>query len=252
MPGVLEIDDAIVLRVTAFGEADAVVHLLTRGSGRVGVFARGGRRNSRRFPGGLEPFSLLRAEWKERRGSELADLQGTTIERPHLGLRSDLVRLACAGYLVELSRELARDHAPNAALYELLEGSLSLLCERPPNALLLRAFELRALASAGLSPSLVSCPRCGRALAEVPAVSFDASGGGASCRSCVPRAPSLSLRALALMQLVSRLPVAESCAASLEGLPLEEVRIAMRGFVDAHVRRGMKSLEFLHDAGGPT
>ncbi|HZX94393.1 MAG TPA: recombination protein O N-terminal domain-containing protein, partial [Myxococcales bacterium] len=39
----------MVLRSIAYGEADAVVHLLVRGRGRIAAFARGARSSRKRF-----------------------------------------------------------------------------------------------------------------------------------------------------------------------------------------------------------
>ena len=51
------ITEAVVLRSFAFGEADRVLHVYTRSSGRAGVVAKGVRRKKSRFGGRLEPFS---------------------------------------------------------------------------------------------------------------------------------------------------------------------------------------------------
>ncbi|HSM92508.1 MAG TPA: DNA repair protein RecO, partial [Anaeromyxobacteraceae bacterium] len=54
--------EGIVLRVVDYGESDRIVTLLTRERGKVGAYARGARASRRRFPGLLEPFTLLSAE----------------------------------------------------------------------------------------------------------------------------------------------------------------------------------------------
>ena len=50
-------DSAVVLRVTKLGEADRIVTLLTRRTGRVRAVAKGVRRTRSKFGGRLEPFS---------------------------------------------------------------------------------------------------------------------------------------------------------------------------------------------------
>jgi DNA repair protein RecO (recombination protein O) len=50
-------DAAVVLRVTKLGEADRIITLLTRRTGRVRAVAKGVRRTKSRFGGRLEPFS---------------------------------------------------------------------------------------------------------------------------------------------------------------------------------------------------
>src|SRR5919204_373892 len=89
---------AIVLRTVDYGEADRVVTLLSRERGKVSAFARAARASRRRFGGALEPFTLVHAEAKERRGAELFTLESVAVERAFGGIRGDLARIACASY----------------------------------------------------------------------------------------------------------------------------------------------------------
>ena len=50
-------DEGVVLRVQKLGEADRIVTLLTRRTGRVRAVGKGVRRTTSRFGARLEPFS---------------------------------------------------------------------------------------------------------------------------------------------------------------------------------------------------
>lgn len=252
MTGESETVEAVVLRTVPYGESDLVVHLLARGRGRVGAFARGARKSHRRFGGALEPFALVRAELQERRGADLADLKSAASIEPFLSLRDDLGRLAHAGYGVELVRELAREREPNDPLLDLLLAFLGGVARAGPRSVRLRALELGVLGAAGLAPQLDACARCGRPLDEGQPLAFGPVVGGAGCRSCAgPAAMPVDLGTLALLRALQRGGLAATEAASEEGLPLEPARRALRLFVDHHVRKGLKSLVFLHDVGAP-
>lgn len=58
------VDSGLVLGLRPFGEADAIVSLLTRDHGRHLGLVKGGR--SRRRRGGLEPGTLVAARWRAR------------------------------------------------------------------------------------------------------------------------------------------------------------------------------------------
>ena len=77
--------DALVLRAIAYGEADAVVHLLVRGRGRISAFARGARSSRKRFGGALEPFQRVEALVAEMPGRILDH------DRAHLNEIADLL-----------------------------------------------------------------------------------------------------------------------------------------------------------------
>ena len=240
--------EAVVLRVVPYGDADLVVHLLVRGLGKVGAFARGARRSRKRFGGGLEPFCVVGAELAQRRGRELWDLRGSEPVEAHAALRGDLGRLAHAGYGTELVRELARDHEPNDPLLDVLVAFFRLLAELPPRSLLLRAFELSAMGAAGLAPVLGQCVRCGR---DEGLEAFDARGGGVLCGACrVPGAMPVDGATLRLLRALQAAGM-ESGRADERLLPLEPARRLMQAFVASHVRHDLASLAFLRDVGAP-
>jgi DNA repair protein RecO (recombination protein O) len=177
---------AIVLRTVDYGESDRVVALFSLERGKLSAFARGARASKRRFGGTLEPFTLLEAELKERRGAELMILESVSVSRSFGGIRTDLARIACASYACELARELVRDHEPHADLFHLLAGYLGRLEDGPARPWMLRAFELGALRAGGIMPRLDACSRCGSVLDTPPSgrLFFDPGQGGFLCGRC--------------------------------------------------------------------
>ncbi|HEY4886379.1 MAG TPA: DNA repair protein RecO, partial [Myxococcales bacterium] len=184
--------DALVLRAIAYGESDAVVHLLVRGRGRISAFARGARSSRKRFSGALEPFQRVEALLAEREGQELWALREARVVEGHARLREDLHRLAHAGYAAELIHDLTRAGQPADGLFALLEEFLSRLESGAATSARLRALELLSLEAAGFAPELAACARCG---AEVPAgrAGFDPDAGGVICAGCTSLATSLAL-----------------------------------------------------------
>src|SRR3989449_2096123 len=172
--------DALVLRAIPYGEADAVVHLLVRGRGRISAFARGARSSRKRFGGALEPFQRVEALVAEREGQELWALREARVVEAHPRLRDDLHRIAHAGYAAELIHELTRAGQPADALFALMEDFLTRLEAGAASSARLRALELLALESAGFAPELAACARRG---SGVPA-GRGRLGSGARGRVC--------------------------------------------------------------------
>jgi DNA repair protein RecO (recombination protein O) len=243
--------EGIVLRVVDYGESDRIVTLLTRERGKLGAFARGARASKRRFSGLLEPFTLLSAELTDRRG-DLLGLESASALRAHGGIRTDLARIAVAGYATELTSELVRDAEPHPALFELLAELLAALDAGPARPASLRAFELGALAAAGYMPRLDVCARCGAGLPERP-VRFDPGDGGLLCAGCEPAGggglPSLSTETVAALR---RLQAGGLVAAATERLTPEagrEAREALTRFVEHLLGRRLASRKFLDEVG---
>jgi len=256
--------DALVLRAIAYGDADAVVHLLVRGRGRVSAFARGARSSRKRFGGALEPFQRVEALLAEREGQELWALREARVVEGHARLRDDLHRIAHAGYAAELIHDLTRAGQAADGLFALLEDFLTRLEAGAATSARLRALELMALEASGLAPELAACARCG---SDVPAgrAGFDPDAGGIICAGCAQLARPLALShgaRAALWQLrVGGLEAADTpTSADGSGRPADarafedacaQAQKPLRLFVQHHLGRGLRSADFIEQVGAP-
>lgn len=237
-------EQALVLSSLDYGEADRLVTLFTRGRGKLTAFAAGARKSKRRFAGALEPFMLLKVQLVERRGSTHR-LDGADIERGFYAVREDLPRIARALYCVELCRELVREHEPHPRLFALLLEYLELLEQGAAGPTSLIAFELSALAQAGLMPRFDGCAVCGGDLGEP--LRFDPEHGGAVCGGCAERSrgglpvPSALVRALAGLQAGVRQPLPQELRARSREL--------LNQFIAHHLGRRLKSVDFMRQVG---
>jgi DNA repair protein RecO (recombination protein O) len=244
--------EGVVLRVVDYGESDRIVTFLTRERGKVGAFARGARASRRRFAGLLEPFTLLALDLNDRRG-DLLGLEAASALRAHGGIRSDLARIAVAGYAAELSGELVRDAEPHPRLFELLTEFLGMLDVGPARPSALRAFELGALAAAGFMPRLDACARCGAELGAGRPVRIDPAHGGALCSGCEPPGggglPSVSPETLAALVRLQAGGLRASGDEPLDPPAGREAREALTRFVEHLLGRRLASRKFLDEVG---
>jgi DNA repair protein RecO (recombination protein O) len=237
-------DDALVLSTLDYGETDRLVTLLTREHGKLTAFAAGARKSKRRFAGALEPFMRLRVHLVETRGSTVR-LDSADIVAGYYAVREDLALIARALYAVELCRELTRDHEPHPELYALLEEYLARLDAREAGPTSLLAFELSALAQAGLMPRFDACALCGGEPGERPR--FDQAHGGAVCEPCGGRAreavavPVALLTGLRAIQEGQRVPLPADLRARARGL--------LNVFISHHLGRRLKSVDFMAQVG---
>ncbi|HYG67020.1 MAG TPA: DNA repair protein RecO [Anaeromyxobacteraceae bacterium] len=240
---------AIVLRAVDYGESDRVITLFSRERGKVSAFARGARASRRRFGGALEPFTLVTAEARERSGSDLLGLDAVTPVRAFGGIRGDLARIACAGYAVELARELVREHEPHDELFRLLETYLGELDAAPARPWGLRAFEMGALGAAGFLPRVDACARCGADLPPGDALRFDPPKGGVLCDRCAAfAAPGwLGLSGDTRAALLG-LQAAPGAGDPVVG-QAREAREALTRFIEHVLGRPLPSRKFLDEIG---
>ena len=197
-------DDGIVLRTQKLGEADRIITILGRSSGRIRAVAKGVRRTKSRFGARLEPFTHV--DLMLHVGRSLDVITQAEVIRPYgEPLTGDYPRYTAGVAMLETAERFTPvEKEPALRQLLLLIGGLRALGagEHPPG-LVLDAFLLRSLAVAGYAPALQECARCGVPGPRLPA--FAVAAGGMVCASCrppgsaSPAAPTVALM-LALLR----------------------------------------------------
>ena len=210
-------DDGIVLRTQKLGEADRIITVLGRTTGRIRAVAKGVRRTKSRFGARLEPFTHV--DLMLHPGRSLDIITQAEVIRPYgEPLAGDYPRYTAGVAMLETAERFTPvEKEPALRQLLLLIGGLRALggAEHDPR-LVLDAFLLRSLAVAGYAPALQECARCGApgsgrdrpeasaVLREVRLPAFAIAAGGMVCASCRPpgaAAPAAGTVALMLALL---------------------------------------------------
>jgi len=237
-------EQAVVLSTLDYSDADRLVTLLTENHGKLTAFAAGARKSRRRFAGALQPFTLVRARLVERHGDTFR-LDGADIHQAFARIREDLPLIARALYCLELCRELVRDREPHPALFALLVDHLHLLNERAAGPSSVIAFELDALAQAGLMPRFDQCALCGRPPGAEPR--FDPNHGGAVCADCSHRARGAIPVSAQLVRSMCAIQAGER--SPLSPLVRQRARELLNTFIAHHIGRQLRSVAFMTQVG---
>ena len=209
-------DDGIVLRTQKLGEADRIVTVLARKTGRIRAVGKGVRRTKSRFGARLEPFTHVDLLLYQGRSLDVIT-QAETLRAYGEPLAADYPRYTTGTAMLETAERFTPvEKEPALRQFLLLVGGLRVLAEAGQDPrLVLDAYLLRSLAVAGYAPALDECAVCGT---KAPAAehgtgggspdpargsalrTFSISGGGLICRSCrVPGSATASAGTLALM-----------------------------------------------------
>ena len=219
-------DDGIVLRTQKLGEADRIVTVLARKSGRVRAVAKGVRKTKSRFGARLEPFTHVDLLLYTGRSLDVIT-QAETVRSYGETLTDDYPRYTTGIAMLETAeRFTAVEKEPALRQFLLLVGGLRTLveAEHEPR-LVLDAYLLRSLAVAGYAPALDECAICGTrapsarrddddeqddAASPAPARkasafrrTFGVAAGGLVCRNC--QAPGAASAAGPTIDLMSAL-----------------------------------------------
>ncbi|QWC85815.1 DNA repair protein RecO [Nocardioidaceae bacterium] len=235
-------DEAVVLRTHKLGEADRILTLLTRRSGRVRAVARGIRRTTSKFGARLEPFSHVDLQLAEGRTLDVVT-QAVTLTPFALRLGGDYERYTAGTVMLETAgRVVPEEGEPATAQHQLLVGALRALTGGERTATeVLDSYLLRALATAGFAPSFEACARCGE-LGDHRA--FSAMAGGILCTGC--RVPGAAHPQPETVRLLGALLTGDwDTAAGADARHRREASGLVAAYVSWHLERGLTSLAHL-------
>lgn len=188
----------LVLRETAYKEADKILTVLTPDLGKRTVKARGCRRKTSRLLAASQ--LLVYSDMTLHQRGEYLTLGEAEVLSQFWSVREDIGLLALGAYFAEVTEAVAQEGEEAEELLALLLNSLYALdtLKKPP-ALVKAAFELRLMCLAGFEPLLDGCAVCGRPQPEDPRLNLTQGVlHCAGCRSQVGEGVSMPLPPAAL------------------------------------------------------
>lgn len=232
-------DEAVVLRVQKLGEADRIVTLLTRRTGRVRAVGKGVRRTTSRFGARLEPFSHVDLQLYTGRSLDIVT-QAVTMGAYGKDIVGDYGRYTAGTAILETAERLtAEEREPAQRLHLLVVGALRGLASGVHDpSLVLDAFLVRAMSTAGWEPALAECARCGE---PGPHRAFSVPAGGAVCAECRP-AGSATPEAESVALMVALLTGDWATADASQPAARREASGLVAAHLQWHLERGLRSL----------
>ena len=233
---------AIVVGHLNYGEADRVVKVLSAEHGLISAMARGARA-SKRNGGAIDLGNLLETSLVRSQGSLWKIHQPTLIDGRQ-NLRKSLYKLALMAYFSEICSLLAQPEQPEPKFYGMLEASLAQLGEEgaEPAASYRIAFELKALAYAGLMPNLRHCQRCdGPAVGRLVLVPSEGGLYHTACRNGRSGQVEVQAEWLAQADRCLRSPMRDSLGGRMSQGP----GWVFSEMIEQHCESGLRSRPFL-------
>jgi DNA repair protein RecO (recombination protein O) len=238
-------DEGVVLRTQKLGEADRIVTVLTRHTGRVRAVGKGVRRTSSRFGARLEPFMHVDLQLYTGRSLDIVT-QVETLSPYGRAIAADYPRWTAATAMAETAERLTMaEKEPATQQFLLLVGGLRTLADGSHDpSLVLDAYLLRSLAVAGWAASFTDCARCG---APGPHRAFAVVLGGAVCSQCRP--PGSAAPAPQTLELLSALLSGDwTLADASDPRHRREGSGLVAAYLQWHLERGIRSLRMVERA----
>ena len=243
---------AIVIKTLDYGESDRIVAFYTSDFGKVKGIAKGAKKSKRRFSNALEPFTLSRLIFFDKKESGLVRIEGCDIVDTFPAIREDLRKIAFGCYLVELVDETTAEREANPDLFHMLKAFLSLLSDDEAEAQILRIFEIRLLSLLGYRPGLDRCLRCNGIVEYGEPAHFSVQQGGLLCQRCSRGyydLPAISPGTAKILQAAMEMELSKIHRLKFSKLALWESETILSKFIQHHINKELKSKKFLKDLG---
>lgn len=237
---------AIILRRYPLRETSLLLVLYTKDFGKIkGVIRgiRGPRGQSGSFP---ELFTLNKIVFYEAKRKEFYYINECDLIDPFQKIRQDLERTGYASYIAELTDVTSTFADKNEELFGLLLNSLRMLCEPISAKRVARIFEIRLLLLLGLMPEFNRCIQCSNKTG--PKAKFSFRLGGLLCQNCAPadkEAGDILQGTVNFITHIEKSPYNKMSRIKVTKQVGEELEFILRKFLDMHVEKELKTVEFL-------
>ncbi len=171
---------ALVLRTVDLADNDKLLTLFTEEYGKLTAVANGSRTLKSRHLAAAQPFCY--GSYVLYKKGERYWVREVSLIESFFDLRTDLVRMALASYVVDVADDVIRENAPEREFLRLTLNTLYATARgKEPPAKIKAVFEMRAAALLGFCPMLDTCADCGEAGGEL---CLDVMNGSLLCRNC--------------------------------------------------------------------
>lgn len=237
--------DGLILREVKTGEADKILHILTKEHGLISASAKGSMRPKSKLFSGTSVFCYGSFTLFEGRTMFSID-EATPIEL-FFGLRNSIEKVALASYITEILRVLSPTGEEAQRLLKLTLNSFYILAEDKKTPALVKAvFELRSFSESGFMPDLLACWSCGKY--EDEDLHFEPRPGRFYCKKCAGEnglPVNIDTATLAAMRHIVLSEDGKMYNFTLTGNSLVLLGRAAEKYVLSHLEYAPKTLAFL-------
>ena len=163
MSGIVK-DRAVVLRTYEYGETSLIVSVLTRGTGKVRLLAKGANRKGSPFSGALRTGSMGEVVFYYKQDRGLQTLKEIDSRNLSENFIEDLEKLCIFQAGLEVVDRSVIEREADESVFDLLEGFIEELPGTADPWALLFTLYVRLLLVSGVYPSTAGCSSCGKEL----------------------------------------------------------------------------------------
>ncbi len=235
----------ICLLTRKYRATECVATFFTREYGKVEAVAKGLGKPASSLAPAVEPLTLSRLFFA--RGRNLDHLTQAEVINPFYDLRTNMWRLAYAGYAAELIASTTEPQQAHPELFDLLEATISAMENSDDPQKLAMAYALRLLGAQGVGPVTQECVECGQQI-DGHAV-YSPRSGGLLCAACRLQhnqgGLEISAATRGMLRSLLTMPFERLGRLRLDAAMRRQITGLLRQHIEYHLGIRLKSEQFL-------
>lgn len=218
----------LILRSTAYGEANKMLTVLTAEEGKISVDVKGGKSHKR----GAFLNNFCCCDFSLVKRGNIFSLESAQPVESFFGISKSVEKLFAASAVTSFAAYICRENNPCEDILRLCLNSLYALSELDvmPKKVLL-AFYIKAAKTSGYAPETSCCTLCG---ATDNLLFFSPVGGGAVCAECRNSEPPFGKFGLEIMRFVLNANLKDMLKFNISDEELENLYSIMKLFIAEH------------------
>jgi DNA repair protein RecO (recombination protein O) len=237
----------IVIKEVSTGEADKIITIFSRSSGKLTGFAKGAKRPKNKLAAGTQ--FLCYCDYVLYKGKDMFNVYSSDVIEPFYEIRNDVVKLTYAAHYVDIINDIVQENQPAARVLQLFLNILHLISKTDKNPELLTCiFELRVLSIIGYAPYVKSCMECGCEDDKVYFFSFKKCG--LMCSGCMLKEEAgmkLSSGTIKTLKHIVYAPLNQLFNFSVSPEVLLELRKISKRYLKDRLEKDYTKLDFLKE-----
>lgn len=232
--------EGIILNEKNYGETSKIVNVLTKEHGIIGLMAKGakGMKSDLRSVTDKLTYGFFHIYYKE---NKLSNLVSVDVINPFRNLKSDIVTISYASFLLELTEQVYKQ-SEDHKIYELLIAGLLKINEGYDAMVIANILELKYLYFLGVMPMIDACSICG---SKVGIATLSSVRGGYICRNCLKNETIVSKNTIQLIRMFYYVELSKISKLEIKDLSKREIDQFLDAYYDQYTGLYLKSKNFL-------
>ena len=233
--------NGIIISEKPYKESSKLLNIITKEYGVIGVIAKGakGIKSKLRNVSTKMTYAEFQLSYKE---GKLSTLICADIINPLNNIRSNLLKISFASYLLDLTSQVLKENN-NKDIYNILVSTLLKIEEGLDEGILTNIAELKYLSYLGISPNFDTCSICGKS----KIITLSVEKGGFICSDHHTNERIVSNKTLQIIRMLYYADIDKITKLEVSSPVKKEIDKFINEYYDSYTGLYMKTKEFLND-----